>query len=83
MSESKREEVRKYLDGGNVMETLNHAMIALQAMEPRPEKPMAFIREQLGAVPCEDVDELIRENQDLNARIIRLRQLIALAERRS
>jgi len=77
---SKREAFRKYLEKGNVIETLNRAMIALNEQEDPPETPLGFIREVIGAQPCEDVDSIIRENQDLNARVIQLRHELALLQ---
>ncbi|EAX96435.1 hypothetical protein TVAG_284050 [Trichomonas vaginalis G3] len=70
---SKREQFRKYLEAGNVIETLNKAMFSIHSEDPRPADPLAFIREVIGAPPAENVDALIRKNQDLHARVIMLR----------
>ena len=80
MSDSKREQFKKYLETGNVIEVFNRAMLALNELEEPPEDPLAFVRENMGAPPCENVDKLIRENQDLTAKLIRLRQEITLLE---
>lgn len=77
---SKREQFRKYLEAGNVIETLNRAMINLHEQSPLPEDPLAFIREVIGAPPAENVDALIRKNQDLHARVIHLRNQIDLMQ---
>ena len=77
---TKREAFRKYLEQGNVIETLNKAMIALNSQEEYPDDPLDFIRENIGASPMEDVDSLIRENQDLNGRVIELRHELSLLQ---
>lgn len=80
MADPKRVAFRKYLESAGVLEVLNRAMTALQGLEEKPENPLAFVRENIGAPPCEDVDALIRENQDLNARVYQLRREIAALE---
>lgn len=80
MSDPKRDAFRKYLESGQVMEVLNRAMIALQELDEKPEHPLAFVREHIGAPPCEDVDALIRENQDLTARVAQLQYELSVLE---
>ena len=77
---SKREAFRKYLETGSVMETLNRAMIQLHEQEDKPEDPLNFIRNVIGATPGEDVDALIRKNQDLHARVVQLRNELDLLQ---
>lgn len=78
MADTKREQFRKYLEKGNVIEVFNRAIIALNQLETLPEDPLAFVRENMGAPPHENIDKVIRENQDLTARVIRLKQEIEL-----
>ena len=79
---SKREAFRKYLETGNVIETLNRAMIQLHEQEEKPKDPLNFIRNVIGAAPGEDVDALIRKNQDLHARVIQLRNELELLQKK-
>ena len=78
MADTKREQFRKYLEKGNVIEVFNRAIIALNQLETLPEDPLAFVRENMGSPPHENIDKVIRENQDLTARVIRLKQEIEL-----
>ncbi|OHT12809.1 hypothetical protein TRFO_17282 [Tritrichomonas foetus] len=55
-------------------------MIALNELDTFPEDPLAFVRENIGAPPIENVDALVRENQDLTARVTQLRQELAIYE---
>ena len=71
MADTKREQFRKYLEKGNVIEVFNRAIIALNQLETLPEDPLAFVRENMGAPPHENSDKVRRENQDLTARVIR------------
>ena len=77
---SKREAFRKYLESGNVIETLNRAMISLHEQQERPKDPLNFIRNVIEAPTGEDVDALIRRNQDLHARVIQLRNELELLQ---
>jgi hypothetical protein len=75
MAEAKRPAFRKYLEERNVIETINRAMTALNEQSPRPDDPLAFVLDNIGAQPLGpdgNVDALIRENQDLTARVARL-----------
>ena len=77
---SKREAFRKYLETGNVIETLNRAMIQLHEQSEKPEDPLNFIRNVIGGQETENVDALIRKNQDLHARVIQLRNELELLQ---
>ena len=80
MTDIKREAFRKYLETNNVIEVLDRAMLALSELDKLPEDPLPFVRENIGAPPIENVDALVRENQDLTARITQLKQEIAIYE---
>lgn len=81
MSDGKREAFRKFLESGNVIETLNRAMIALHELDEPPADPIQFIRQNIGSeYSDEDIDALIRENQDLKVRYIKLQQELASLE---
>jgi hypothetical protein len=75
MADARRPAFRTYLEEGNVIETINRAMTALNEQSPRPDDPLAFVLDNIGAPPLGadgNVDALIRENQDLTARVARL-----------
>ncbi|KAK8884471.1 hypothetical protein M9Y10_043582 [Tritrichomonas musculus] len=81
MTDLKRDAFRKYLESNNVIEVLDRAMLALSELDTLPEDPLPFVRENIGAPPLEtNVDALVRENQDLTARITQLKQEIAVYE---
>lgn len=81
MADNKRDAFRKFLESGNVIETLNRAMIALHELDEPPEDPVQFIRQNIGSeYTDENLDALIRENQDLKARYIKLQQELAVLE---
>lgn len=80
MTDIKRDAFRKYLDSNNITEVLNRAMQALSQLDPLPEDPLPFVRECIEAEPMENVDALVRENQDLMARLIQLKQELAIYE---
>lgn len=80
MTDIKREAFRKYLETNNVIEVLDRAMLALSELDKLPEDPLPFVRENIGAPPIENVDALVRENQDLTARITQLKQELAIYE---
>ena len=80
MTDLKREAFRKYLEQNNVIEVLNRAMQALNELPTFPEDPVAFVRENIGAPKMENVDALVRENQDLTARLTQLKQELAIYE---
>lgn len=75
--DSKRETFRKYLNEGNVVEALTRALVNLYEEPERPNDSMNYIRQQLGAREGVDVDEIVRENQELKAKILSLQQEIA------
>lgn len=75
---SQREAFRKYLESGNVIETLNRAMIQLHEQSDKQKDPLNFIRNVIGAQEVENVDELIRRNQYLHARVIQLKNELEL-----
>jgi hypothetical protein len=72
MTDPKRGAFRDYLEENGVIDGLNRAMTALSQCNPLPPDPLAFVREQLGAPPVDNIDVLIRQNQDLTAELYRL-----------
>lgn len=81
--QNQREEFRKYLETGQVMDMLNRAMTDLHQQDPLPDDPLAFIREAIGAPQGPNVDALIRENQDLTAQLILKQKELAQLQGRS
>jgi hypothetical protein len=55
-------------------------MSALNDADPLPDDPLSFVRNAIGAPPAENIDALIRENQDLTARLLQLRYELAALE---
>jgi hypothetical protein len=75
MADAQRAAFRAFLQEKKVIETINRAMTALNEQNPRPDDPLAFVLENIGAQPLGpdgNIDALIRENQDLTARVARL-----------
>lgn len=79
---TRRENFRKYLETGNAMEVLTSALVALYEEPEQPADPLNFIRHQLGAGDGVDVDALVRENQELKARLSSLTQIVSELEAR-
>jgi uncharacterized protein involved in exopolysaccharide biosynthesis len=80
MTETKRENFRKYLETGNVMEALTRALVSLYEEPEQPSDPLNYIREAIGAGEGVDVEALVRRNQDLKEEIASLKQQIAELE---
>ena len=74
--ESKRENYRKYLESGKVMDALTKALVSLYEEPEQPEDPLNYIRQCLGASEGVDVDALVRENQELKEQIQNLTKQI-------
>lgn len=70
--ESKRDHFKDYLERGSVNESLSVAMTELSRAQVPPDQVLNFIRKQIGADECENVDALIRENHELRARLEQL-----------
>lgn len=68
------EDFRRYLEEGNVIEELSRAMSNLKSHYSSYEDPLVGIVRFLGGDLKENVDKLLRKNQDLHAQAIRLRQ---------
>jgi hypothetical protein len=77
MTETKRENFRKYLETGNVMEALTRALVSLYEEPEPPSDPLNYIREAIGAGEGVDAEALVRKNQDLKEEIASLKQQIA------
>ena len=73
---TRKENFRKYLETGGAKEALTAALVALYEEPEQPADPLNFIRQQLGAGDGVDVDALVRENQELKAKIASLNQTI-------
>jgi len=82
MADPTRESFRTYLESSGVIEALNRVMADLNELEEKPADVLAYVREAIGAPPYENVDALIRENQDITARVARLRAELAALDAR-
>lgn len=80
MTESKRENFRKYLESGNVMEALTHALVSLYEEPEQPSDPLNYIRQSIGAGEGVDVDALVRRNQELKEEVASLTEQISELE---
>lgn len=80
MTESKRENFRKYLESGNVMEALTRALVSLYEEPEQPSDPLNYIRQSIGASEGVDVDALVRRNQELKEEVASLTQQISELE---
>jgi hypothetical protein len=80
MAESKRENFRKYLESGNVMEALTRALVSLYEEPEQPAGPLNYIRAAIGAGEGVDIDALFRKNQDLKEEVATLTRQIAELE---
>ncbi|KAH0792364.1 C-Myc-binding protein isoform X2 [Histomonas meleagridis] len=80
MTDTKRENFRKYLEDGNVMEAITHALVSLYEEPEQPADPLNYIRQSIGAVEGVDISSLIRRNQELKERIASLNHEIATLE---
>lgn len=82
-TESKRENFRKYLENGYVMDSLTRALVSLYEEPEQPEDPLNFIRKSIGAGDGVDVDALVRRNQELKAEVASLTQQITELENKA
>ena len=76
MTDSKRENFRKYLESGNVMEALTRALVSLYEEPEQPADPLNYVRQVIGAGEGVDVDALVRRNQELKEEVASLNQQI-------
>ena len=74
--ESKREEFRRYLDEGGVLDSLTRVLVALYEEPESPEDPLQFIVSFLGSPNGVDVESLQKENEDLKQQIAELEKKI-------
>uniref|UniRef100_A0A8C1LWL4 MYC binding protein n=1 Tax=Cyprinus carpio TaxID=7962 RepID=A0A8C1LWL4_CYPCA len=84
VSESKREQFRRYLEKAGVLESLTNVLVALYEETEKPNNALDFIKHQLGVGPeAEDAeslrlelntlqqkyDQLMEENKELRSRL--------------
>ena len=81
--DSKRENFRKYLETGNVMDALTSALVSLYEEPEQPADPLNYIRQVIGAGEGVDIDALVRRNQELKEEIASLNQQIADLEQKA
>ena len=77
---TRRENFHKYLETGGALEQLTAALVELYEQPEQPSDPLNFIRQLLGAGSGVNVDSLVRENQELKAKINSLQQTISELE---
>lgn len=72
----KKEEFRKYLDKGGVIELLTKGLVALYEEPEKPSDAVSFLKNSMGAGIEEkaQVEELKKENDELKAKIKELEE---------
>ncbi|EDW15430.1 c-Myc-binding protein homolog [Drosophila mojavensis] len=72
----KRDEIRRYLERGSVMDSLTK--IFIRVIRERPEDPMEYIRNNIGVVrhQHDKYERLSQDLQEANEEILRLRAII-------
>jgi hypothetical protein len=75
--ENKREQFRKYLDDGGVLDSLTRVLVALYEEPESPEDALEYIKQFLGSPQGIDVESLQRENEELEAQAQTLRERLA------
>jgi predicted ATP-grasp superfamily ATP-dependent carboligase len=75
--ENKREQFRKYLDDGGVLDSLTRVLVALYEEPESPEDAIEYIKQFLGSPQGIDVESLQRENEELEAQAQTLRERLA------
>ena len=83
MTDNKRENFRKYLESGNVMEALTRALVSLYEEPEPPADPLNYIRQVIGAGEGVDIDALVRKNQELKEEVAALTQQIQELEQQA
>ncbi|CAF0857639.1 unnamed protein product [Adineta ricciae] len=84
-NESKREEFRRYLEKGGVVDSITRALVALYEEAEKPHNASEFVRRYMGAtgpdtaemetiknelmVTREKYEELLRENETLKEKL--------------
>lgn len=70
----KKEEFRKYLDKGGVIELLTKALVALYEEPEKPNDAVQFLRSNMGAgiLEKQQLEELEKENKELKEKISEL-----------
>ncbi|XP_076244964.1 c-Myc-binding protein isoform X2 [Calliopsis andreniformis] len=73
--DSKREEFRKYLERGGVMDALTKVLVYLYEEPEKPEDPLEYIRHHLGGItePDVEMDTLKKELEEAKATIADLK----------
>lgn len=77
LMDPRKEDYRQYLDSSSAMQAIREALNALYEEAEQPADPLNYIREQLGAKSGVDVDALVKENQELRAKIEELHKTIS------
>ena len=76
-SEAKKEEFRKYLEKSHVIDALTKVLVNLYEDPDKPDKPLDFIRRNLGGPSQNDYDAMRDENQKLREEIEGLKKKVS------
>ncbi|KAL0233931.1 hypothetical protein PCE1_002436 [Barthelona sp. PCE] len=67
--EAKKEEFRRYLESGGVVDLVTKALVALYEEPDKPLNPIDFVREYFTGTSSTDVSDLQEENDRLKSRV--------------
>jgi hypothetical protein len=75
--DAKKEEFRKYLDKGGVIDALTKVLVGLYEEPERPSNAVEYLKKYLGATAGIDIDAMKAENERLRAEVASLREQLA------
>jgi hypothetical protein len=71
-TEQKKEEFRKYLEKGGVIDQLTKVLVGLYEEPEKPENVTAYLKKSLGAPSDMDFEHLMSENEELKRQKLEL-----------
>ncbi|KAJ3364887.1 hypothetical protein GGF31_008896 [Allomyces arbusculus] len=69
VSDTKKEDFRKYLERNGIVDALTKVLVGLYEHPDKPENPLEFIKQFLGGPGDADVEVLKAENKDLRRHV--------------
>lgn len=71
-TEQKKEEFRKYLEKGGVIDQLTKVLVGLYEEPEKPENVTAYLKKSLGAPSDMDFENLMAQNEELKRQKLEL-----------
>ena len=71
-TEQKKEEFRKYLEKGGVIDKLTKVLVGLYEEPEKPENVTAYLKKSLGAPSDMDFENLMAQNEELKRQKLEL-----------